>query len=110
MGTARAPEPTGGSATGASQTPKANRLLLVDDDRDLALRLGQSLGALGWDVETVHDGGEALRLMDARNYDAIVLDLEMAPTSAWQVLEHRSRLREPPPVIVVSGHLDVPST
>lgn len=110
MGTARTPEPTAGSATGASPTPKANRLLLVDDDRDLALRLGQSLGSLGWDVEVVHDGSEALRLLYARNYDAIVLDLEMAPTNGWQVLEHRSRLREPPPVVVVSGHLDVPST
>ncbi|HEU5076715.1 MAG TPA: sigma-54 dependent transcriptional regulator [Polyangiaceae bacterium] len=87
-----------------------NRLLLVDDDRELALRLGHSLGSLGWDVEVVHDGSDALRLLDARSYDAIVLDLEMAPTSGWQVLEHRSRLREPPPVVLVSGHLDVPST
>jgi len=105
MGTARAPD-----SAGSPHGLKANRLLLVDDDRDLALRLGQSLGSLGWDVEVVHDGSEALRLLDARNYDAIVLDLEMAPTSGWQVLEHRSRLREPPPVVVVSGHLDVPST
>ena len=100
----------GSSHGGGNGSRAAHRLLLVDDDRELALKLGQSLVGLGWDVEVVHDGSEALRLLDARNYDVMVLDLEMTPTDGWDVLEHRSRLREPPPVVLLSGHLDVPST
>ena len=111
MGNSRVNAPASGTvARGPEDRKSANRLLLVDDDRELAQRFAGALGSLGWEVEVVHDGSEALRLLDARSYDALVLDLEMEPTNGWQVLEYRSRLREPPPVVLVSGHLDVPST
>lgn len=88
----------------------AGRILLVDDDEMLARRLGAALDALGWNTEVVNDGGAALKLLDARTYGAMVLDLEMAPIDGWEVAEHWRRLPEPPPAVLLSGHLDVPTT
>ncbi len=86
------------------------RILLVDDDRVFARSLARSLRGLGFNVEVSNDGAEAMQRLETSYYDAVLLDLEMHPVDGWQVLDLHSKLQEPPAVVVLSGHLDVPRT
>jgi two-component system, OmpR family, response regulator len=49
--------------------------LLVEDDMKLARALQRGLEQEGYDVYAVHTGAEALTATDARDYDAVVLDV-----------------------------------
>lgn len=51
------------------------RVLVVEDDRELAQGLVQTLGEAGMVAEICHDGREAERLGWEEDYDAVVLDL-----------------------------------
>src|SRR5919199_937664 len=52
-------------------------LLLVDDDAPIRRMLARTLGAEGYDVEAVADGGAALAAVERSVPDAIVLDVAM---------------------------------
>ncbi len=67
------------------------RVLVVDDERDLAHALEQGLCANGFAVDVVYDGDEGLWAATENAYDAIVLDLMLPGLSGYRVVE---RLRE----------------
>ena len=91
-----------------SSTP--TRVLLVDDDRVFARSLARALRSLGFTIEVCNDGAQAIEWLDTKYYDALLLDLEMHPVDGWQVLDLHAKLKDPPAVVVLSGHLDVPRT
>ena len=49
------------------------RLLVVEDDPDLARQLSEALGEAGYVVDTAHDGEEGHFLGDTEPYDAVIL-------------------------------------
>ena len=53
------------------------KILLVDDDSDLLLLLGQVLERKGYQVFRVADGGNVMRTVTAVRPDIIVLDINM---------------------------------
>jgi DNA-binding response OmpR family regulator len=59
--------------------PDADRILVVEDDRDLAQLLEIHLCDLGYAVDQVHDGAEGLEQAQSRSYALLILDL-MLPT------------------------------
>jgi len=84
-------------------------LLVVDDDRMIRMMLSRSLIQAGHTVEAVEGGREALELLRAKPYDAVLLDLQMPEMDGFQVLEQimsDSVLRHTP-VVVVSGFDDM---
>ncbi|RYY91430.1 MAG: response regulator [Alphaproteobacteria bacterium] len=63
----------------------ARNVLVVDDnDRHLDI-LSTILTSVGHDVETCGSGAEALRRLDMRRYDVVVLDLVMPEVSGFVV-------------------------
>jgi DNA-binding response OmpR family regulator len=52
-------------------------ILLVDDDRQLAVALQWILADQNFMVDVVNDGGEALLKIKANEYDAVVCDVMM---------------------------------
>lgn len=80
-----------------SQTP--GRILVVDDDVDLTIMLGQYLQAEGLVIEIVHDGENALeRIAASREFDAIILDVMLPGMSGAEVLQ---KIRETSDVPVI---------
>jgi signal transduction histidine kinase len=80
-------------------------LLVVDDDRVNRMMLSRSLAQAGHTVEAVEGGREALELLRAKPFDAVLLDLQMPEMDGFQVLEQvmsDNDLRHTP-VIMVSG-------
>lgn len=58
-------------------TSPSLRLLVVDDDVDTCRNLQDILGDLGFDVQVVHNGPSALRLVEEQTFDIALLDLKM---------------------------------
>jgi two-component system OmpR family response regulator len=67
------------------------RLLLVEDETDLARTLRRALEEDGFAVDVCANGEDALHLAVEVPYDAIVLDLMIPEVDGWEVLR---RLRE----------------
>ena len=55
------------------------RILVVDDDADQRKIASRMLGKLGYAVEAASSGEEAVRFLEARNVDLVVLDMIMPP-------------------------------
>jgi CheY-like chemotaxis protein len=67
------------------------RVLVVDDDRDVATGTGMILRAMGHDVRVAHDGAEALEIAAAFHPDAALVDLGMPNMNGYLLAR---RLRE----------------
>jgi DNA-binding NtrC family response regulator len=85
-------------------------VLIVDDEPDILLVMSANLQKEGYDVDTAGDGMEGLQKLEARDYDAVILDHQMPRLTGMQFLE---RLRSGPlggttnaevPVIVITAY------
>ena len=67
------------------------QILIVDDDRNLALLYRTELEAQGWTVTVAPSPIEALEVTRRQSFQVIVLDIEMPEMSGLELL---SKLRE----------------
>jgi CheY-like chemotaxis protein len=80
-------------------------VLVVDDDQAMRDFFGASLRLGGFDVRTVADGIAALRAIDERRPDVVLLDLDLPIMNGFAVheaLRTQAGTRELP-IVVVSG-------
>ena len=82
--------------------PRAQRILLVDDDANLLVVLSEQLRDDGYDVETARDGQEALHRLEAGWPDLILLDL-MMPKVDGLALARAIKAAADLPIIVLSA-------
>ncbi|MFG2451398.1 response regulator transcription factor [Streptomyces sp. M41(2017)] len=61
------------------------RLLIVEDEKRLALSLAAGLRAEGYAVDVVHDGLEGLHLAAGGGYDLVVLDIMLPGMNGYRV-------------------------
>ncbi len=78
------------------------RLLLVEDEDDLAATLATALSENGFVVERSADGDEGLDLALSRSYDVIVLDLMLPGLDGRSFLRHY-RLESDTPVLILTA-------
>jgi two-component system nitrogen regulation response regulator NtrX len=79
-------------------------VLVVDDEAGVRGSLAGILGDEGYQVEAVGSGEAALRALEARRFDLVLLDVWLPGQDGLEVL---SRIREcyaELPVVVISGH------
>jgi len=79
------------------------RLLVVEDDPDLARQLVKTLGEAGYAVDLARDGEEGHFLGDTEPYDAIILDLGLPVIDGLSVLERWRRAGRTVPVLVLTA-------
>lgn len=70
---------------------RMSRILLADDDRELAQLLRDFLTRDGFDVALAHSGDEALQAARAEPFDAIVLDIMMPGRTGLDALRELRR-------------------
>jgi class 3 adenylate cyclase len=83
----------------------AYRVLVVDDDADMAAFLARLLTGEGMNVDTVYDGAAALGSIGAQAPDLILLDVMLPDASGFQICE---RLKGDPataliPIVLVTA-------
>jgi signal transduction histidine kinase len=87
------------------------RVLVVDDEELNRILLATNLQESGYAVETAEDGQQALQMLRAQPFDAVLLDLIMPRIDGYQVLAEMKQdaaLRRIP-VIVISAMDDMDS-
>ncbi len=66
---------------------KNSKILVCDDDETLCYLLKEQLIEEGYTVDTVYDGKYAIEAIKTKNYDVLLLDLNMREVSGEEVLK-----------------------
>jgi CheY-like chemotaxis protein len=84
-------------------------VLVVDDDPDVRVLLGDALGLLGLEFRMAESGAAALKLIEARRPAAIVLDLMMPEMDGLSLLAllRQDAAQHDIPVIIMSALIDI---
>ncbi|UCG14933.1 MAG: sigma-54-dependent Fis family transcriptional regulator [Deltaproteobacteria bacterium] len=82
-----------------------DRLLIVDDEVDMLRLLERSIGQdLDCEIDTAASGTEALRLLEARNYDLALLDVRMPGLDGLELLERIKQINPWMTVVMMTAH------
>ena len=79
------------------------RVLVVDDNLEMARTLCDGLGDHGYQALAVSSGAEAIARLEAGGVDAVVTDLRMPNVDGLAVLESSRRLEPGRPVIIMTA-------
>ena len=83
---------------------KAARVLVVDDDPEIAETMAEVLDFEGYSVAIARDGVQAMDRIPKFVPDVILLDLMMPLMTGFEVLERLREQRNTTPVVVVSAN------
>jgi len=84
-----------------------NRILLADDDQELAQLLRDFLSREGFDVALAHDADSAIEAARAETFDALVLDVMMPGRSGLDVLRELRREAATPVLMLTALGEDI---
>jgi CheY-like chemotaxis protein len=84
----------------AIRPPQTRRVLLVDDEERFAAQMATLLKKRGFAVVTAGDGRQALDLIDAQAFDAVVMDIRMPMMDGLTALA-RIQARQPAPAVIM---------
>jgi DNA-binding response OmpR family regulator len=79
------------------------RILVVEDEPDIALGLQDDLTRQGYEVDTVADGESAIRRASGENWDLILLDVMLPKIDGFEVCRELRRLRIRTPIILLTA-------
>lgn len=79
------------------------RILICEDEIDLADGLSTILKGNNYSVDTVYDGEQALIYLEAENYDAVVLDIMMPKVDGITVLKTIRKKGNNIPVLMLTA-------
>jgi two-component system, OmpR family, response regulator len=79
------------------------RILLVEDDPDIAGGLAGALTQTGYAVDSVGDGKSALAALDAERYDLVLLDLGLPRLDGFEVLRQARAKRQTVPMLIMTA-------
>ena len=82
---------------------KKTPLLVVDDDRAVRKLLERIAIRAGFDVATAKDGQHAIELIEARQFDIVIVDLMMPRVSGYDLVQRISAMSRRPTVIVATA-------
>lgn len=116
-GSMREPDPSTDGAPDVSsadgrhsqtQDPQTDRrVLIVDDDPDVAQLVADVLGEEGWNTVTTHSTHDALELLHSECYSLVIADLLMPDGGGRRLLEENRSMAQSAPVLIMSGTIDI---
>jgi CheY-like chemotaxis protein len=96
--------PVAGSEGAAlPQLLRPGRILVVDDEPEVAAVVKDVLVGAGHTVDTAISGKDALQMLEVSPYDVVFTDLGMPDMSGWEVAEKIGDTRSGIPVALVTG-------
>jgi DNA-binding response OmpR family regulator len=91
------------TSAGVTSGGLTSRVLVIEDDADIALGIRTVLGRSGFDVAAAAEGKEGLRAFHGTPPDLVVLDIGLPEMDGWTVLE-RIRDLSDVPVLILTAH------
>ena len=86
---------------------KNSKILVCDDDETLCYLLKEQLLEEGFAVDTVYDGGLAIEAIKRKNYDLLLLDLNMREVSGEEVLKFVADYNSSLQVVILSAQTEI---
>ena len=83
------------------------RILIAEDEVELARGLKYLLEKNKFTVDIVHDGADAMDCFEYAEYDVIVLDIMMPKVNGLEVLRHIRKCRSSVPVLMLTAKAEV---
>ena len=80
------------------------KILVVDDDEVVRLSYLRSLANTQWIVESTRDGNDALRAMEEKGFDVVLLDLRMPGKDGMEVLKAIKDKWPETEVVIITGY------
>jgi DNA-binding response OmpR family regulator len=84
------------------------RVLVVDDDPEIASMLARALARHGFSVETTDSGDRALELMNMEPFDAAIVDLVMPDCDGMELASALHRCAPAMPIAMCTGFQNSP--
>ena len=82
-------------------------ILICEDNRLANKTLSVVIERMGYETETAEDGIEALRLLQGKVYDLIIVDIHLPYHSGLELVKYlRSDLKKKTPVLIVTAFSD----
>ncbi|MEM7202143.1 MAG: sigma-54 dependent transcriptional regulator [Planctomycetota bacterium] len=78
-------------------------ILLVEDEKTIALTLSDDLVAAGHEVVVTEDGKEAVRILGEKAFDCVITDVRLPGADGLTVLEAAKRARPDTEVLVMTA-------
>ena len=80
------------------------RVLLVDDEDEMASALAERLSLRGIEADWVTSGEDAVTRLTGKKYDVVVLDVKMPGMGGLETMERIQKLQPETKVIFLTGH------
>ena len=81
----------------------AKKILLVEDDRDIAGLLRLNLQDEGYQIVHEEDGARALAQLEKTDWDAVILDLMLPNVDGLEICRRIRQMTRYLPVIIISA-------
>lgn len=81
------------------------KILIVDDEKSICDLIDINLSAAGYQCRTVQDGLEAIDLIEAENFDLVLLDVMLPGADGYDIMEYIRPLKIP--VIFITARHEV---
>ncbi|MEI8617356.1 response regulator [Pseudoalteromonas sp. B193] len=78
------------------------RLLMIDDDTGLCELLSEYLTVQGFEIQSVHDGEQGLKLAQANDYALILLDVMLPTLDGFEVLKQLRQTKLTPVIMLTA--------
>jgi DNA-binding response OmpR family regulator len=89
-----------------TQVNGARHVLIVDDEKVIAITLGRIFSGIGYEVRTAYSAEEALTLMNGWTPELAVLDVSLPGMNGVDLAIHLRGLRPECRVLLISGKPD----
>lgn len=83
------------------------KILVIDDDRDMCLLLKRFLSKHGFEIEDANTAKKALELLDATEYDLVLCDFRLDNMDGKTMLIKIKEKYPHMPVIIITGYSDI---
>ena len=83
------------------------KVLVIDDDKDICLLMHRFLSKNGYEVETAISGAAGIKKIPEFNPDLVLTDFKLGDMDGTEVLKKSKELLPAVPVIVITGYSDI---
>jgi DNA-binding NtrC family response regulator len=87
----------------------ADSILIVEDDASVRESLLSVLESKDYVVESVSDGEQAVKAIEQRDYDVLLLDLQLPKISGMEVLANAKKLSPDTSIVILTAHGSIQS-
>src|SRR5580692_3039700 len=83
------------------------KILVVEDDSDLRVRLKRTLEAENYVVDAAEKGGEALQLLKSSSFDLLILDFNLPDMTGADICKTYRSAGGKSPIMFLTGMGDI---